>query len=281
MNYYLILELIEGRTLADELATRGAPGLPETDVLTWAISLCDALAYLHGHTPPVIFRDLKPQNIMRRLDGRVVLIDFGIARAMTTAGGTAIGTGGYAPPEQYQGLADVRSDVYGLAATLHHLLTGRDPTRHPPFRFPPVQELVPQISLHINSALAHALNMAPDDRFQTANAFAAALIGTQSTLERPAVNYQPTVAGAAAPGLPPSAWPLPAITMLDSNASINSAAAVTLRDLLTSNAWTQERASLALPLGMDTLGAEVIVDLTKAPHLLIAGAGHSRVQYYL
>ena len=200
---------------------------------------------------------------------------------MTTAGGTAIGTGGYAPPEQYQGLADVRSDVYGLAATLHHLLTGRDPTRHPPFRFPPVQELVPQISLHINSALAHALNMAPDDRFQTANAFAAALIGTQSTLERPAVNYQPTVAGAAAPGLPPSAWPLPAITMLDSNASINSAAAVTLRDLLTSNAWTQERASLALPLGMDTLGAEVIVDLTKAPHLLIAGAGHSRVQYYL
>jgi serine/threonine protein kinase len=175
--HYLVLELVEGRTLADELAARGAPGLPETEVLAWAATLCDALTYLHGHTPPVIFRDLKPQNIIRRPDGRVTLIDFGIARAMAPTGGTAIGTGGYAPPEQYQGLADARSDVYGLAATLHHLLTGRDPTRHSPFVFPTVRSLVPTLSTHVDAALARALSMSPDGRFPTATSFAAALAG--------------------------------------------------------------------------------------------------------
>ncbi|HKO23375.1 MAG TPA: serine/threonine-protein kinase, partial [Chloroflexota bacterium] len=124
---YLVLELIEGRTLADDLAARGGPGLPEAEVLSWAATLCDALSYLHSQTPPITFRDLKLQNVMRRPDGRLALIDFGIARAMMATGGTAIGTGGYAPPEQYQGLADARSDVYGLAATLHRVLTGRDP----------------------------------------------------------------------------------------------------------------------------------------------------------
>ena len=173
--HYLIMELIDGRTLADELAARGAPGLPEMEVLAWAATLCDALAYLHGHTPPVIFRDLKPQNIMRRPDGRAVLIDFGIARVATgPLGGTAIGTGGYAPPEQYQGLADAQSDVYGLAATLHHLLTGRDPALHPPFSFPPARSLVPALTPHVEAALARALSLDPVARFPSTAAFAAA-----------------------------------------------------------------------------------------------------------
>src|SRR5438094_9743891 len=100
-----MLEFIGGHNLAQELAARGRPGLPQQDVRAWATQICDALTYLHGRRPPVIFRDLKPQNIMLRPDGRVALIDFGIARTTITAGGTAIGTGGYAPPEQYQGQA--------------------------------------------------------------------------------------------------------------------------------------------------------------------------------
>jgi serine/threonine protein kinase len=172
---YLILELIEGRTLEAELAARGAPGLPQHEVLAWAAALCDALGYLHGQSPPLIFRDLKPQNIMRRTDGRVVLIDFGLARAVVQRGGTAIGTAGYAPPEQYQGLADARSDVYALAATLHHLLTGRDPTGETPFTFPPARSLVPGLSAVVEAALARALRMAPADRFPTIAEFGAAL----------------------------------------------------------------------------------------------------------
>ena len=138
---YLILELIEGHTMAEELVLRGAPGLPPADVLRWGATLGEALAYLHSQQPPIIFRDLKPANIMLRPNGQVVLIDFGIARPFVNAGATAIGTGGYAPPEQYQGLAEPRSDIYGLAATLHHLLTGRDPTVQIPFTFPPLRSL--------------------------------------------------------------------------------------------------------------------------------------------
>jgi serine/threonine protein kinase len=172
---YLILELVEGQTLGAELAARGRPGLPESEVLGWAATLCDALGYLHRQSPPIIFRDLKPQNIMRRPDGRVALIDFGLARAVAQRGGTAIGTGGYAPPEQYQGLADARSDEYALAATLHHLLTGRDPTGEPPFSFPPARAVVPAVSRHVEAALARALSMAPADRFATVEEFGAGL----------------------------------------------------------------------------------------------------------
>jgi len=201
--HYLILELIDGRTLADELAARGAPGLPETEVLAWAATLCDALAYLHGHTPPVIFRDLKPQNIMRRLDSRVVLIDFGLARAMMPAGGTAIGTGGYAPPEQYQGLADARSDVYGLAATLHHLLTGRDPTHYPPFNFPPTRSLVPTLAPRVDVALARALRVVPDERFPSIDAFATALF--RASL-RSHTSHLSTVSSMSPPPLARKRW---------------------------------------------------------------------------
>jgi hypothetical protein len=175
---YLILELIEGRTLDAELVARGGPGLPEPEVLAWAGILCDALSYLHGHSPPIIFRDIKPQNIMHSRDGRVVLIDFGLARVVTSAAGTAIGTGGYAPPEQYQGLADARSDEYALAATLHHLLTGRDPTHEPPFHFPLIRTLVPALSAHVEVALACALHLDAAGRFPTMQEFGAALHGT-------------------------------------------------------------------------------------------------------
>lgn len=177
-NRYLILELIDGHTLADELARRGTQGLPLADVLRWGTTLGDALGYLHGRRPPLVFRDLKPANIMLRPDGQVVLIDFGIARPISRAGATAIGTGGYAPPEQYQGLAEPRSDVYGLAATLHHLLTGCDPTTQVPFTFPPLCSLAPGLPADLESVVTCALSMRPEDRFPDIGAFVAALADT-------------------------------------------------------------------------------------------------------
>lgn len=203
---YLILELIEGRTLADELALRGAPCLPEHEVLAWATVLCEALTYLHSPTPPVIFRDLKPQNIMLRSDGRVTLIDFGIARSVVASGGTAIGTGGYAPPEQYQGLAEARSDMYALAATLHHLLTGRDPTTQAPFTFPNARALAPAISPHVEAALTKALSLVIDNRFGSVAAFAVALTGAPASQQRSASTRLPQ---------PPARATLPSTERLD------------------------------------------------------------------
>ena len=111
-----------------------------------ARQLCDVLAYLHGLAPPIIYRDMKPSNVMLNSNGRVVLVDFGIARLFKAARkGTMIGTLGFAPPEQYQGLVDPRSDIYSLGATLHYVLTGRDPEKFPPFSFPPVRELAARL----------------------------------------------------------------------------------------------------------------------------------------
>jgi serine/threonine protein kinase len=156
-RHYLVMEYVEGRNLEEELAQRGGP-LPEGLVIDVARQLCDVLAYLHGLQPPIIYRDLKPSNVMLTGNGRVVLVDFGIARLFKAQRkGTMIGTLGFAPPEQYQGVADPRSDLYSLGATLHYVLTGRDPEKFPPFSFPPVRQLRPAISSNLAGAIDRAL----------------------------------------------------------------------------------------------------------------------------
>ena len=151
-RHYLVMEYVEGRNLEEELAARGEP-LPEGLVIDVARQLCDVLAYLHGLSPPIIYRDMKPSNVMLAAKGRVVLVDFGIARLFKAARkGTMIGTLGFAPPEQYQGVADPRSDIYSLGATLHYVVTGRDPEKFPPFSFPPVNELHPEVSRNLAGA---------------------------------------------------------------------------------------------------------------------------------
>ncbi len=158
------MEYVEGRNLEEELAARGEP-LPEGLVIDIARQLCDVLAYLHGLVPPIIYRDMKPSNVMLNPNGRVVLVDFGIARLFKAARkGTMIGTLGFAPPEQYQGLVDPRSDIYSLGATLHYVLTGRDPEKFPPFSFPKIHELRPAVSSNLAGAIDAALSYEMDGR---------------------------------------------------------------------------------------------------------------------
>lgn len=171
-RYYLAMEFIQGDDLEDVLQRRGR--FSEAQVLLWADQLCDVLQYLHDNG--LIYRDMKPSNVMIARDGRIKVIDFGIAQVLRPGyRGTMIGTPGYAPPEQYQGITNAQSDIYALAATLHHLLTGRDPREHPPFSFPPAQSLNPDVSKATSRALQKALQMEMEDRFPTVDAFRQAL----------------------------------------------------------------------------------------------------------
>ncbi len=177
-RHYLVMEFIEGQTLAEVLES--SPGFLAVDiVIGWIKQLCDVLDYLHSCQPPIIFRDLKPLNIMLTNDGTIKLIDFGIARAFTPgkqADTAALGTPGYAPPEQYgKGQTDARSDIYALGMTMHHLLTKYDPTSGPAFALPSARSLNPQVPKHLEAVIEKAIRLVPEDRFQTAREFQEAL----------------------------------------------------------------------------------------------------------
>jgi serine/threonine protein kinase len=126
-NYYLVMEYVEGENLQERLLQQGKP-FSEPEVTRWASEICDVLVYLHSHNPPVIYRDLKPSNIMLDANGTIKLVDFGIARPYReNTDNTHVVSGGYSPPEQYWGGADPRSDLYALGATMYFLLTGAEP----------------------------------------------------------------------------------------------------------------------------------------------------------
>ena len=170
-RHYLVMEYVEGRNLEEELAANGAP-LSEGLVIDIARQLCEVLAYLHAFTPPIVYRDMKPSNVMLTPRGRVVLIDFGIARLFKAQRkGTMIGTLGFAPPEQYQGQVDPRSDIYSLGATLHYVLTGRDPEKFPPFSFPKIRDLRPEVTANLARAIDAALAYKVEDRAPTIQDF--------------------------------------------------------------------------------------------------------------
>jgi serine/threonine-protein kinase len=163
-GHYLTMELVQGEDLEEIIEREGV--IPEPQVLFWADQICDVLHYLH--TQGLVYRDMKPSNVMIDQDGNVKLVDFGIAKVFVpNQRGTLIGTPGYSPPEQYQGLVTVASDIYALGATLHHMLTGSDPTQQTPFSFAPVRNLNVKVSQRTSEAIDRALQMRPEDRFNT------------------------------------------------------------------------------------------------------------------
>jgi serine/threonine protein kinase len=176
-KFCLVMDFIEGMTIEEHVLRHGTPGLPEGHVLAIALELCETLSYLHSQVPPVIFRDLKPSNIMLTRQNTIMLIDFGIAQALAgSLRGTSVGTEGYAPPEQYRGLVDERSDIYSLGATLHHLVSGRNPRMHEPFAFPPLSTLAIEITPAFQSIISRALQHEPAMRFASADDMKALLL---------------------------------------------------------------------------------------------------------
>jgi serine/threonine protein kinase len=206
-KHYLVMEYVEGQTLEKLMQGTSHP-FSEPRVLAWAEQLCDVLAYLHAQNPPVIYRDLKPANVMEENQTRVLkLIDFGIARFHKTGktkDTVAIGTPGYAPPEQYgKGQSDARSDIYALGVVLHQLLTGYDPSRNP-FHLPPACKLNPDVSTHVEQAIARATELDMEDRFPTADAFWQALAtGVLPRPRPPAPAPRPVSIPAQQPVAPP------------------------------------------------------------------------------
>jgi serine/threonine protein kinase len=197
---YLVLEFINGKDL--EAVIGDSPGfLLEEQALRWGIELCDVLYFLHTHKPdPIIFRDMKPSNVMVNAQGNVILVDFGIAKTFQSGQkGTMIGTEGYSPPEQYRGEATPLADIYALGATLHHTLSRRDPRLEPPFSFGerPLRKINPAISIELETIINTALQYNPADRFQSAEAMKEALItagrktGVLNRIGVPTTSIQP------------------------------------------------------------------------------------------
>lgn len=192
---YLVMDFIDGKTLEDWLAATSGP-FDVKQVMDWANQLCDVLDYLHSQQPPVVFRDLKPGNIMLDNHGAIKLIDFGIARLFKAGKASdtmSFGTAGYAPPEQYgKGQTDARSDIYALGATLHHLLTGRDPGSSP-FTFPPVRSLNSRVPEAIERAIMKAVEQDTARRWQNARQMKQALTGPTPTPAPPPLPPPPRV----------------------------------------------------------------------------------------
>jgi serine/threonine protein kinase len=168
-KHYLVMEFVEGQSLCKFQQQQGRP-FSEAEVVPWAIQLCDVLTYLHTHNPPIIFRDLKPDNIMRTPTGQVKLIDFGIVRffkANKAKDTQALGTTGYAAPEAINGQTESRSDIYSLCATLLELLTGFDPTSQP-LNLPLARKINPAVSREMEQILQRGLNLNLQQRFSSA-----------------------------------------------------------------------------------------------------------------
>lgn len=169
-NFLIVMDYIEGVTLDKVVKEFGAQ--KQEDVVNWAIQLCDVLCYLHSRKPPIIYRDMKPSNIMLKYDGSVVLIDFGTAREYKerASGDTAcLGTQGYAAPEQFggHGQTDARTDIYCLGATMYHLLTGHNPAE-PPYEMYPITHWNASLSSGLEGIILKCTQKNPQDRYQSA-----------------------------------------------------------------------------------------------------------------
>lgn len=162
---YVVMDFVEGQNLFEVIKERGS--FEEEEVIEWAKQITDALGYLHRQNPPIIYRDMKPGNVMLKPDGNIKIIDFGIARRYKVGNLTdtvALGTQGYVPPEQYSGQTDPRSDIFAIGMTMHHLLTGVDPRTADAYA--PVRNWKPNLSEGIELIVNKCTAPAPEKRYQ-------------------------------------------------------------------------------------------------------------------
>ncbi|HRH42356.1 MAG TPA: protein kinase, partial [Pyrinomonadaceae bacterium] len=196
-RFYLVMKYISGGDLAGRMRAAPEGRLDEITVTDWAIQISDVLEYLHRHDPPIVYRDLKPSNIM--LDGnsgKVMLIDFGIARWVNKEekGVTAVGTMGYAPPELFSGNVEPRSDIYSLGSTMFHLLTGADPQSNPLLIFdfnknPRPRQINSQLSDQIEQIVMRSVEYNAAQRFTSAAEMRDALQKHLDNLKRGSVTF--------------------------------------------------------------------------------------------
>lgn len=170
-TFLIVMDYIEGNSLCKALEEYGAQ--PQEYVIEWGKQLCDVLSYLHTRKPPIIYRDMKPANVMLKPDGNVSLIDFGTAREFKNdrvEDTTCLGTQGYAAPEQFggQGQTDARTDIYCLGATLYHLVTGHNPSE-PPYEMYPIRQWNPSLSSGLEEIILKCTRRNPADRYQSCN----------------------------------------------------------------------------------------------------------------
>jgi eukaryotic-like serine/threonine-protein kinase len=230
-RYYLVMRWIGGGDLAEQMRVRGGI-VDEVPITKWAIQICDVLHYIHSQKPPIIYRDLKPANLMiDDKSSRVMLVDFGIARIVrpTEKGVTAIGTMGYAPPELFAGKVEPRSDIYSLGATMFHMLTGSDPQDNPLLIFdfsknPRPRQINPNISPEMESILMRSVAHKPEDRHASALEFMRTLEEHSTRLEsRPRPEPQRMSSNYARPSNP--ATPAPPITPRESKPNYSGTSA--------------------------------------------------------
>src|SRR5215813_5899007 len=216
---FLVMQYIGGEDLAEMLLRRKS-AFPHEEVLAWADQLCDALDYLHTQDPPIIHRDIKPQNLKLTTRGHIVLLDFGLAKgsagqmSVVTTSASIFGfTPNYAPLEQVQGLGtDARSDIYSLAATLYHLMTNVKPpdalsragalVNGQPDPLIPADQASSQVSRAVANVLNKGMSQRRDDRFASAalmrEAFRAASVAGAHVEEAETVLASGVIPGSAA-----------------------------------------------------------------------------------
>ena len=170
----IVMDYIEGETLLQILKTRGTA--EQETVVSWMLDVCDAITHLHSFDPPIIYRDMKPSNVMLTRDQRIKIVDFGIAKDYREGleDTQPLGTKGYASPEHWSKRTDVRSDVYSIGATMYHLLTGKDPSQ-PPYHMVPIRQINKDLSSGLEKILIKATASDPDERYQSVADLANAL----------------------------------------------------------------------------------------------------------
>ncbi len=214
-RWYLVMSFIQGETLQEHLKYIPDGKIPLAEVLKIGTELCSVLHYLHTYQPPIIFRDLKPSNIMRDKNGHIYLIDFGIARHFKPGqekDTASYASAGYAAPEQYgRAQTTPRSDIYSLGATLYQLVSGYAPTQSP-FHLPPLQSLVPTLPPRLTSLISNMLDLEENRRPPDMMAVKQELEGITSSPTKPSSETMPAEQPAA--GATPQTTGHPTTTML-------------------------------------------------------------------